>query len=268
MLGAPTLVAVTSVALATAGSLTAGAQRSAAAPLPADGLTSLTAPLRMSIPGSDPAVATATATDRETTGAAGTSRALADALEGRETALSRDSRREARQAADEQDLQDTVESRAKARARTLAELAARAEQRAEAVARRSWQLPVSRGYRLTGRFGQCSSLWSSCHTGLDFAAPTGTELRAVAAGRVTEVGYAGAYGNRTIIKLNDGTELWYCHQSSTSVRAGQSVAAGQPVGRVGSTGNVTGPHLHLEVRPRKDDPIDPQRALRAHGVKP
>ena len=92
-------------------------------------------------------------------------------------------------------------------------------------------------------------LWSSCHTGLDFAAPTGTPIHSVAAGTVTEVAYAGAYGNRTIITLEDGTQIWYCHQNSTSAAVGQKVGPGDVIGTVGGTGNVTGPHLHLEVRP-------------------
>ena len=69
--------------------------------------------------------------------------------------------------------------------------------------------------------------------------------------------------------LEDGTELWYCHQSEIGVRARP---AGRPVARsiglVGATGNTTGPHLHLEVRPGGGDPVDPEEALIAHGVRP
>jgi murein DD-endopeptidase MepM/ murein hydrolase activator NlpD len=124
------------------------------------------------------------------------------------------------------------------------------------------------GYQLTARYGESSSLWSTVHTGLDFAAPEGTPLVAVAQGTVTEVGYEGSYGNRTIITLEDGTEVWYCHQSGTSVAVGQSVAPGDPVGSVGATGNVTGAHLHLEVRPGGGDPVDPYAALQEHNVTP
>jgi murein DD-endopeptidase MepM/ murein hydrolase activator NlpD len=128
-------------------------------------------------------------------------------------------------------------------------------------------LPVS-GYRLTARFGQCSGLWSHCHTGLDFAAPSGTPIKAVAGGTITQVGWAGAYGNRTVETLKDGTELWYCHQSAIGVRPGQTVFSGQEIGLVGATGNTTGPHLHLEVRPGAGDPVDPYQALVFHGVTP
>jgi murein DD-endopeptidase MepM/ murein hydrolase activator NlpD len=131
----------------------------------------------------------------------------------------------------------------------------------------SWALPVV-GYHLTAGFGECSALWSGCHTGLDFAAATGTPIRAVAAGTITEVGWAGAYGNRTIETLEDGTEVWYCHQDSVIVGRDSHVAVGQEIGHIGSTGNVTGPHLHLEVRPGGDDPVDPYAFLASKGVTP
>jgi murein DD-endopeptidase MepM/ murein hydrolase activator NlpD len=131
----------------------------------------------------------------------------------------------------------------------------------------AWHLPT-RGYHLTARFGSYDGPWSSFHTGLDFAAPTGTPIFAVATGRITGTGWAGAYGNRTIETLPDGTELWYAHQSAIDVSAGQRVDGGQVIGAVGSTGNTTGPHVHLEVRPGGGDPVDPYSALIAHGVHP
>jgi murein DD-endopeptidase MepM/ murein hydrolase activator NlpD len=128
-------------------------------------------------------------------------------------------------------------------------------------------LPVA-AYRLTGRFGDRSSLWSSVHTGLDFAAPSGTAIHTIADGRVLSVGYDGSYGNKTVLQLADGTELWFCHQSRIDVRVGERVHLGEVIGAIGSTGNVTGPHLHLEVRPRTDDPVDPLTWLRSHGLRP
>ena len=109
-------------------------------------------------------------------------------------------------------------------------------------------------------------LWSSNHTGLDFAAPSGTPIVAVANGVITETGSAGAYGNQTIQTLDDGTEIWYCHQTEIGVNVGDRVIGGQQIGTVGSTGNTTGPHLHLEVRPGGGDPVDPYQALIFHGV--
>ena len=128
-----------------------------------------------------------------------------------------------------------------------------------------WVLPVE-GYHLTGRFGAASGLWSSTHTGLDFAAPEGSEIRSIGPGVVTEASSDGSFGNKTVVRLDDGTVLWYCHQSEFGVEPGQRLAPGDLVGYVGSTGNVTGPHLHLEVHPGKGDPIDPEAWLPQHGL--
>jgi murein DD-endopeptidase MepM/ murein hydrolase activator NlpD len=131
----------------------------------------------------------------------------------------------------------------------------------------AWMTPVV-DYHLTARFGQSGSLWASTHTGLDFAAPTGTPVRAATAGTVTSVGWAGAYGNKIEITHPDGSETWYAHLSRTDVRVGSQVGTGALIGAVGATGNVTGSHLHFEVRPGGNSPIDPELALRLHGVKP
>lgn len=187
----------------------------------------------------------------------------------REQAVSRDSEREALQDAASQQLQAAAEAQAKERNAALAALAASAEKHANQIALNAWQLPIPAGvYHLTAGFGDVSGLWSHTHTGLDFAAPTGTPIRAVANGVVTDVGYSGAYGNRTIETLEDGTELWYCHQNAFAVGVGDTISSGQLLGYVGSTGNVTGPHLHLEVRPGAGDPVDPFTALTVHGLHP
>lgn len=130
-----------------------------------------------------------------------------------------------------------------------------------------WVLPVS-GYHLTGRFGQSSGLWSSTHTGLDFAAPEGTEIRSIGPGVVTEAASDGAFGNKTVVRLDDGTVLWYCHQSRFGVEVGQRLSPGQLLGYIGSTGNTTGPHLHLEVHPGNGDAVDPETWLPEHGLHP
>ena len=195
--------------------------------------------------------------------------ASSQALQRREQAVSRDSQREALKDAADADLQKAAEQQAKERNAALAALAASAEKQAGLLARDAWQLPVTRGtYHLTSRFGECSSLWSHCHTGLDFAAPSGTPIHAIAGGVVTSVGYDGSYGNKTVITLEDGTELWYCHQTAYAVSPGENVTAGQVIGSVGSTGNTTGPHVHIEVRPGAGDPVDPYTAMVAHGLKP
>jgi murein DD-endopeptidase MepM/ murein hydrolase activator NlpD len=127
-----------------------------------------------------------------------------------------------------------------------------------------WVLPVS-GYHLTGRFGDSSGLWSSTHTGLDFAAAEGVEIRSIGPGVVTETASDGAFGNKTVVRLDDGTVLWYCHQSEFGVEKGQRVSPGDLIGYVGSTGNVTGPHLHLEVHSGAR-PVDPEPWLAEHAL--
>jgi len=127
-----------------------------------------------------------------------------------------------------------------------------------------WVLPVG-GYHLTGRFGASSGLWSSTHTGLDFAAAEGAEIRSIGPGVVTEAASDGAFGNKTVVRLDDGTVLWYCHQSDFAAEKGQRLAPGDLIGYVGSTGNVTGPHLHLEVH-SGNKPVDPEPWLNEHAL--
>lgn len=166
--------------------------------------------------------------------------------------------------------QDDAEAKAAAEKKQAEEEAAkkREAERLAALAKQ-YTLPTS-SYTITGTFGQAGSMWSSgYHTGLDFAAPTGTLIKAIHSGTITEAGWAGSYGYRTILTLDDGTELWFCHQSSISVSVGQKVNTGDVIGRVGATGNVTGPHLHLEVHPDgQADGIDPMAWLRGKGLTP
>ncbi|MFG2281132.1 M23 family metallopeptidase [Streptomyces asoensis] len=174
----------------------------------------------------------------------------------------------------EADATAQAEKEAKAKAaaakkKAAEEAAAKAEAARLAELAKQYTLPTS-SYTITSTFGQAGSLWSSgYHTGLDFAAPTGTLIKAVHSGTITEAGWAGSYGYRTILTLDDGTELWFCHQSSISVSVGQKVATGDVIGRVGATGNVTGAHLHLEVHPGGSaDGIDPAAWLRGKGLTP
>nr|MCW2728888.1 hypothetical protein [Aeromicrobium sp.] len=166
---------------------------------------------------------------------------------------------------------ETLDRQAKAQAeqKRLAdeELAAAVGKEAEQLALNRWVIPVT-GYRISARFGQSSGLWSTVHTGLDLSGPSGSTIVSVGAGTVVSTAYEGAYGNRTIIRLIDGTEIWYCHQSSFAVSPGDQVGPGDVIGYTGSTGNVTGPHLHLEVHPGGGGPVDPYAALVAHDVTP
>lgn len=101
---------------------------------------------------------------------------------------------------------------------------------------------------LTSRFGVRSNIRSSAHTGLDIAAPTGTPILAAAGGTVTFSGYKGSYGYMVVITHTNGVQTYYGHCSKLNVSAGQVVSQGQNIANVGSTGNSTGPHLHLEIR--------------------
>lgn len=185
----------------------------------------------------------------------------------RSQAISRDSERQALKDAANQDLKDAVEQQSQQRNAALASLAASAQKRADQIAKNLWVVPTV-GYHLTARFGQSSGLWAHNHTGLDFAAPTGTPIFAVANGIITSTGFDGSYGNKTVETLSDGTEIWYAHQSEIGVTVGQRVIQGTQIGRIGSTGNVTGPHVHIEVRPGGGDPVDPYPAFLFHGVTP
>jgi murein DD-endopeptidase MepM/ murein hydrolase activator NlpD len=98
--------------------------------------------------------------------------------------------------------------------------------------------------------------WGRMHEGIDIAAPSGTAIRAAAAGTVIYAGWLGGYGNLVVIDHGNGLATAYGHQSSLAAGSGQAVAQGQVIGYVGSTGHSTGPHLHFEVRVN-GVPVDP-----------
>jgi murein DD-endopeptidase MepM/ murein hydrolase activator NlpD len=185
----------------------------------------------------------------------------------RARAISRDSDRQALQDKVSERLKAEAEQQSQQRTAALTSLKKSAEERASQIKRNLWHLPTV-GYHLTGRFGMVSGLWSTFHTGLDFAADAGTPIYAVANGVITFTGYDGPYGNKTIETLADGTEIWYAHQEEIDVQVGDTVTGGQTIGRVGSTGNTTGPHVHIEVRPGGGNPVDPYTAFIYHGVTP
>ncbi|WP_329177905.1 M23 family metallopeptidase [Streptomyces sp. NBC_01477] len=156
-----------------------------------------------------------------------------------------------------------AKAEAEAKARAAAEAAAKAEADRLAQLAASYVKPVA-SYTLTAAFGESGNMWAT-HTGQDFAAPTGTPVHAVHSGTVTSAGWAGSYGYRVVLRLDDGTELWYCHLSTMVATSGE-VTTGDTIGRVGATGNVPGPHLHLEVRPGGGAPVDPVPWLYGHDV--
>ena len=105
------------------------------------------------------------------------------------------------------------------------------------------------------------------HGGIDLAAPTGTPVMAAADGIVDFAGADRLYGNYVVLRHGNGQQTYYGHLSAfeDGLKAGQAVQQGQRIGKVGSTGQSTGPHLHFEVRER-GQPIDPQSLTAGIGA--
>ncbi len=121
---------------------------------------------------------------------------------------------------------------------------------------RSLALPVN-GW-LSSPYGP---RWLSFHPGIDLAAPRGTPVAAAAQGRVSWAGLRpGGWGRLVVIQSSQRIAIFYAHLSQTNVTLGQHVTSGQQIGRIGSTGNSTGPHLYLEVRVN-NAAVDPLPAL-------
>ncbi len=145
-----------------------------------------------------------------------------------------------------------------------------AEQKAKEEEERIKSMPVVEGIRLaytpvsggriSSRFGEVSSLRKSTHTGLDIAIAQGTPIKVTADGTVASAAFSGAYGNLVKISHGNGIETWYAHTSKMFVKAGQQVKAGDVIAAVGTTGNSTGAHLHLEIRVN-GKAINPQKYL-------
>ena len=124
--------------------------------------------------------------------------------------------------------------------------------------------PMSKG-SITSRFGVRSDPFRrrpAMHTGIDFRAPSGQPARATAAGKVISAGYEGGYGNMVVIDHGGGITTRFAHLSQITAKKGQSVAKGDVVGKTGSTGRSTGPHLHYEIRVN-GKAIDPMKFIRA-----
>ena len=119
-------------------------------------------------------------------------------------------------------------------------------------------LPVSG--RISSRFGVSSSIRSGTHTGLDIACSEGTDIKVVAKGKVVFAQDNGPYGNLVKVDHGNGVETWYAHCSKIYVQDGDKVKSGDVIASVGTTGNSTGPHLHLEIR-IKGEAINPQKYL-------
>ncbi|QCX81280.1 Murein DD-endopeptidase MepM [Streptomyces sp. YIM 121038] len=127
----------------------------------------------------------------------------------------------------------------------------------------AWSKPVDA--RFGTRFGVRGSMWSSGrHTGLDFPAAVGTAVKAVADGTIAKTANGGPYGKHIVINHGSGLQSLYAHMSAILMKQGRGVAGGTQIGRVGATGNVTGPHLHLEARVNGRS-VDPMPFLTGGG---
>jgi len=125
--------------------------------------------------------------------------------------------------------------------------------------------PVDGEIELASTFGVRNDPFTgspAMHTGLDVQGETGKPVRATADGTVTTAGWSGGYGKAVDIDHGNGMSTRYGHLSSIDVHVGHSVRTGQIVGKIGSTGRSTGPHLHYETRVR-GEAVDPQKFLRA-----
>jgi len=122
-----------------------------------------------------------------------------------------------------------------------------------------------------GKFGQGLGAsrdgGSRKHNGQDIQAPLGSKVTPVAAGRVEQVGSDPRSGRFVIVKHSDGSTSSYSHLGDVTVQRGDPVAPGQSVGTVGTSGNATGPVLHLVLRDANGKVIDPKEALKQRGGK-
>ena len=103
---------------------------------------------------------------------------------------------------------------------------------------------------------------STNHQGTDIGIPTGTKLYSLSNGVVTGAGRYGGYGNRVEVKLDDGTTVLYGHLSKVNCKEGDRVSGGDLLGLSGSTGNSTGPHLHLEMHDSKGNLLDSENVFK------
>lgn len=133
---------------------------------------------------------------------------------------------------------------------------------------RTWTTPTRR-YWLSAGYAARGSRWAHRHTGQDFAVDSGTPVYAVGSGTVRITTCGDGFGNQVLIRHGDGYFTQYAHLSRIDVRRGQRVTAGQRIGLSGASGNVTGPHLHFEVRitPYAGSAVPPLPWLRRKAVQ-
>ncbi|MDH6522222.1 murein DD-endopeptidase MepM/ murein hydrolase activator NlpD [Streptomyces sp. SAI-090] len=182
------------------------------------------------------------------------------------TTLSREADDFAGRASRTQERVDLAQEQREEQRRKAAEAARKkAEAARKEALRPKFALPVAQK-GIGELFGAAGSMWSNRHTGLDFPVPMNTPVMAVTDGTV-EAKWNPSYGNIVKVTAPDGTQTWYAHLAGFRIRSGH-VTAGTVIAYAGSTGNSSGPHLHLEVHPDGGDAIDPLPWLRSHGLDP
>ena len=132
-------------------------------------------------------------------------------------------------------------------------------------------LPIKNG-KITTKYKKLGKMWSKgYHTGVDFAVPQGTEVIAVADGKIENANWGKSYGTQAVQKVEGGWVI-YAHLSKLDVKAGDVVKAGQKIGSSGNTGNSSGPHLHFEMRDNirwsAGSDLDPSGILGVNALPP
>lgn len=199
--------------------------------------------------------------------------AVAAATADRNSAADRASRDSARIAALSLDISSTADAEAEQAADAAAAKAAAARKARIEAARKKrlaeirrahrWITPFS-NYVLTSGYGW---RWGRMHPAQDLAAPVGTPVRSMSSGTVIFSGWSSeGYGYKVEIQYWDGTVSWFAHNSKLLVNVGEEVEPGEIVAYSGNTGNSTGPHLHLEIRPYDGAPVAPRTWLANHGI--
>ena len=146
------------------------------------------------------------------------------------------------------------QSAAAAREAEEADRADRADRARAEAERTRWESPL-RAYQLLGPEDE----------GVSLAAESGAPVYAIGTGTITYAGTDAEYGQMIVIEHWDGTVTYYCYLSSFE-KTGGEVTVGELIGRVGNTGTTESSHLHLQVRPRGGDPVDPLPWLEKRGV--
>ncbi|MCW2955507.1 MAG: LysM/M23/M37 peptidase [Thermoleophilia bacterium] len=137
------------------------------------------------------------------------------------------------------------------------------------VAKEKLIVPVDDA-KVTSRYGAVSKVRNHVpHTGTDYAAPTGTKVKAAAGGTVVDVGTEKVSGKFIVVEHGDGYSTYYGHLSAQDVKKGDAVKQGDAIGKVGSTGLSTGPHLHFQLMKgtkRTDQHEDVEKFMKGGGT--